>query len=97
MNITVFNREFLFKVCLLRFNAGIHLGNFSDTKKSLILPKPTYKKIIISFPCSGISFSVLEFEKIQIQSEKRYLIAVLSTNKVAEYKRKKGKKNQNVA
>ena len=58
----------------------------------LCLSAPT-KKTIISFPCTGISFFVLEFGKIQLQSEKRYLIRVLSTNKSTEYKRLKDKKN----
>ena len=58
----------------------------------LCLSAPT-KKAIISFPCAAISFFVLEFGKIQLQSEKRYLIGVLSTNKTGEYKRLKDKTN----
>ena len=62
----------------------------------LCLSAPT-KKTIISFPCTGISFFVLEFGKIQLQSEKRYLIGVLSTNKMAEYKRLKDKTRDQIA
>ena len=56
------------------------------------------KKTMISFPCPGVPFSVLQFEKIptpskKLQSEKRYLIGVLSTNKITEYKRLKDKTN----
>ena len=58
----------------------------------LCLSAPT-KKTIISFPCAAISFFGLEFGKIQLQSEKRYLIGVLSTNKTDEYKRLKDKTN----
>ena len=58
----------------------------------LCLSAPT-KKTIISFPWIGSYFFVLEFGKIQLQSEKRYLIGVLSTNKVAEYRRWKDKTN----
>ena len=46
---------------------------------SLCLSAPT-KKTIISFPWTGIFCFVLEFGKIQLQSEKRYFIGVLSTN-----------------
>ena len=56
------------------------------------LSAPT-KKTIISFPWTGISFFVLEFGKIQLQSEKRYLIGVLSTNKIAKYERLKDETN----
>ena len=48
---------------------------------------------IISFPWTGISFFDLEFGKIQLQSEKRYLIGVLSTNKIAKYERLKDETN----
>ena len=58
----------------------------------ICLSAPT-KKTIIYFPWTGISFFVLEFGKIQLQSEKRYLIGVLSTNKIAEYKRLKDERN----
>ena len=58
----------------------------------LCLSVPT-KKTIIYFPWTGISFFVLEFGKIQLQSERRYLIGVLSTNTIAEHKRLKDETN----
>ena len=42
------------------------------------------KKTIISFPCTGNVFSILELKKNQLQGGKKYSI-VLSANEIAEF------------
>ena len=80
--LAVFNPEFLFIACL----SEVRFWKFSAAEMFLALPKrTTIKKTITSFPCTGIAFSVFEFEKIQLRSEKKqYSIVVLSTNKISE-------------
>ena len=50
------------------------------------------KKTIISFPCTGNVFSILELKKNQLQGGKKYSI-VLSANEIAEFNRLKNKTN----
>ena len=89
----MFNPEFLFIVCLSKFNAWVHFKNFLLQKNLWLCLRAPTKKTIIYFLWTGISFFVLEFGKIQLQSERRYLIEVLSTNEIAEYKRLKDETN----